>query len=1121
MKMIPIRRPRIPLRISILAILLPEAALFAGNPASIEPENGAIVERVAKGMAAQRAGIQPGDLLLSWSCKAGNSGLIRSPFDLDPIEIEQAPHCEITLQGIHAGESQEWTLLPGRWGLETRPTFPGPLFALYEQGRERITNGDFAAGIERYREALAASDRGSAPLRTVWLQIRWSRELAAAGRWSDADAIFEAAIQRLNQRLPAGQPTVAQVLRDHDWIEALLQHNLWDRAEERLRRALALEPEESLGAAWDLGSLGVLAEGRGDYASAENLLRRAYAIQEKLAPGSAWMIQKERGRVAFRRGDLDAEEKILSEELKTQERLAPESFRFAVILSELGKNASAKGDLVTAAERLQRTLPLLERWSPDSLEFANVLAQLAHVDLDRGDLANAEERFRRALTLTEELAPQSFYAAYYTNQLAFLAQLRGDRSAAEEHFRNAVHISEKLAHSSPPSSYNNVYYRLNLAAIEKLRGNLVKADEYLQGALEIQARNRRWPEGYDIAGTCFNRAQMAIERGDLALAERMHSRALTILEKQSPGSLVVSDSLDDLGTVAFERGHLSKARNLFRRALAIREKLAPGSARVGLSINHLGLIDRREGNLARAAEHFCRATEIFDQQRKMLGGTPEEKSAFGGSVEPYYQDCVAALIELGRLEEAFGALERGRARSFLDLLAEREMHLAELPSGLARDRKQIDAEYDRTQAALTRLSPRRDEAEIDRLLVRLREIQARQEELAAQVRLISPRAANLHRPKPLDLAHARAALDPGTVLLEYAVGPKRTWLFVVEAPSSMGSGLTVHQIAAGKKRLSEPIENFRHLLEHPGSDPSALKARAQQLYKLLVRPAAHQIARAHRILVSPDGPLHTVPFATLMRGGHYLIEWRPVHTVLSATVYAEIARSRPAHRDPAKESFVAFGDPVYPAGATTDPEVRETLRRGFGFKSLPATRREVESIARLYPQSQTYLAREATEERAKSIEPGSQIVHFACHGLLDERFPLNSALALTLPEHPAEGQENGLLQAWEIFESVRLDADLVTLSACNSGLGKEMGGEGLVGLVRAFQFAGARSVLASLWSVADVSTARFMESFYGHLHDGLSKDEALRAAQLDMIREKSGSSHPFHWAAFELFGDWR
>ncbi len=319
------------------------------------------------------------------------------------------------------------------------------------------------------------------------------------------------------------------------------------------------------------------------------------------------------------------------------------------------------------------------------------------------------------------------------------------------------------------------------------------------------------------------------------------------------------------------------------------------------------------------------------------------------------------------------------------------------------------------------------------------------------------------------------------------------------------------------------MESFRRLLKRSGSDRAALQARARRLYDLLVRPAEGSITRAQRILFSPDGPLHTLPFAPLLRGNRHLIEWKPIHSALSTTVYAELLRSRPAQRNPGEEQLAAFGDPVYPPApdGPADPEVREAVRRGLALKPLPSTRQEVEAIAGLYPQAQVYLGREATEERAKSLGPQSRLVHFACHGLLDERFPLNSALALTLPEQQAEGQGNGLLQAWEIFESLRLDADLVTLSACDTALGREMGGEGLVGLTRAFQYAGARSVLASLWSVADISTARFMERFYGYLRNGKSKDEALRAAQIDQIRASSESSHPFHWAAFQLVGDWR
>ena len=149
------------------------------------------------------------------------------------------------------------------------------------------------------------------------------------------------------------------------------------------------------------------------------------------------------------------------------------------------------------------------------------------------------------------------------------------------------------------------------------------------------------------------------------------------------------------------------------------------------------------------------------------------------------------------------------------------------------------------------------------------------------------------------------------------------------------------------------------------------------------------------------------------------------------------------------------------------------------------------------------------------------ILHFACHGVADERFPLESALALSIPDALEEG-ENGLLQAWEIFEQLRLDSELVTLSACNTALGKEFAGEGMIGLTRAFQFAGARSVMASLWAVSDRSTADLMGDFYTRVRRGEALDEALRGAQVAMLqrqRETGGRANPFHWAAFQLHGD--
>jgi len=201
---------------------------------------------------------------------------------------------------------------------------------------------------------------------------------------------------------------------------------------------------------------------------------------------------------------------------------------------------------------------------------------------------------------------------------------------------------------------------------------------------------------------------------------------------------------------------------------------------------------------------------------------------------------------------------------------------------------------------------------------------------------------------------------------------------------------------------------------------------------------------------------------------------------------------------------------------------------------LPFSRREVEGIAQLFPgQVAAFLGAEATEERAKSLPRNTRIVHFATHGFVDEHFPMSSGLLLTPPDRVDERTEDGLLQAWEIFEQVRLDADLVVLSACDSGRGKELGGEGLLSLTRAFQFAGARAVVAALWQVADEGSADLMMRFYRHLKNGAAAEDALRNAQLEIIaqipwvrdpqgeRREKGFSQDFVWSAFEVFGDWQ
>lgn len=1098
-------------------LLLPHlGSLVAPAHAAVLPER-VVVEEIAPGSAGEQAGLQPGDELAAWSDERGGSGVLRTPFDLAEVKVEQAPRGVILLRGSREREEKVWRVPPGAWGIEARPALEPGLLSLYEQGRQRIASGDLDAGAALWRSVLESLEHQEAPESSSWLESRLAKAYGAAGRWTEADAVWEQAARRLE---PHQGPGAAQIL--DAWARTLTQRNASDRAEACHRRALELLPQESLAAARALSALGTLVRQR-DPAAGEALLQQAYSIREKLAPGSLDFAASltDLGIVAARRSDPAAAGELFAKALDLQQRLAPGSLEVASTLINLAAIAQAKGDVDAAEELFRRAIETYERLSPDDPELARALSRLGMAELDRGDLALAEEHLRRALAIREKVAPESLNVASSFQNLGFVADRRGDLAAAEEHHRRALTIREKLA----PDSIGVAESLANLGTLERRKGNLVKADENLRRALEIQER-RSSPESPNAINIRINRGLVAKDRGDLALAEELYSRALALLESSSQMGADASDCLEGLGTIALERGDLTKAEELLQRALAMREKLEPGSMGVAMLLNELGRVHLRGGRRAMAAESFCRATKAIDQQRTKVGGPMEGRSAFGGTTAEYYRDCLAALVDSGQAQEAFRILEQGRARSFLDLLAERDLRwTANLPPELARDRKQVNAEYDRTQAALARLSPAGAEAEVDRLQVRLRELRARQEEIVARIRQAAPRDAALHEPQPLDLAAARSALDPGTLLLAYSIGAERSFLFVIDPAATGGPGLEVFPLPLGDKALRQRVESFRNLLQlKVFDDPEALPREARELYDLLVRPADPRLAAAARILFSPDGPLHTLPFAALVRDGRFLAEQKPIHTVISATVYAELQKSRREPQPGDRMEIAAFGDPRYPPlpgqSSAAESDVRAAIDRGLKLTPLPATRDEVRGIAALYSEAQTFLGAEATEERAKSIGKGARAIHFACHGLLDERFPLNSALALSIPDHPREGLDNGLLQAWEIFESVRLDADLVTLSACDSAMGSEMGGEGLLGLTRAFQYAGARSVLASLWSVSDASTADLMKHFYSELRAGRSKDEALQAAQVELIRSPR-FSHPFHWAAFQIVGDWK
>jgi CHAT domain-containing protein/Tfp pilus assembly protein PilF len=1208
-----------------LALALVTAAPHTVLTQDQAPLRGVVVEEVGKGSAGEKAGIRPGDVLLSWVRAAAPPanpdeprGEIASPFDFADIELEQAPRGTVTLLVTRNGANVFVTVPPGAWAIAVRPAFGAEMLSRYQQGRDLLVK-EIDKALSVWRDLAVQADAANDRELAAWLLFRVGDALAAARRWDEAHAGYQAAIAAVKDH--GGAPAVLAAIWEADGTAFERQSN-FPRAEAAYGLALELREKaskEGLAVAAGLTRLGVTALARGDLAAAEQFFKRSHALAEKLGPDglAVGAALNNLGRLARERGELPVAEDLHRRALAIRERMVPDGLDVASSLNNLGLLAYDRGNLADAESLFTRSLAIWKRLAPDSLTLASTLNNLGLVTYNRGDLSTAEEFHRGALAIREKLVPGSLDVASSLNNLGIVANRRGELDAAEQLHKRSLAIKQRLA----PGSRTVATTLINLGIVADRRGDLASAEELYERSLVINEKLA--PDSLVVANALNNLGLLAAQRGDVATAEELFRRSLTIKEKLAPASLDVAESLNNLGEVASQHGDLDSAEQFFTRSLAIQEKRAPDSLVVAVTLKNLGdvahdrgdvtvagdlhgrslelrqklapdslsvaeiLIDiaraaRSRNDLAAAEQSYLTALELWQKlapgsageaavlhdlgllalvagrrevaadylqraltaieaQTSRLGGAEEVRSGFAARFIDYYRNYIDLMVELDLPAMAFQALERSRARSLLAMLAERDLVFADdLPADLARERTLINAEHDRTQAAIARLNPAKDGAELDRQLARMRELRDKREQVAQAIRKASPRFASLIYPQPLDLAGARRSLDAGTVLLAYSVGREKTFLLVVqpERPVEPGApAISAYTLPIGEAALRDKVTAVRSLIQrgaYSSAPADAALTAGQELFAMLIEPARAVIGAGDRLLISPDGPLHTLPFAALVdqsdRAGvpRYFIEWKPLHVVTSATVYAELKKTRrPSEDAAASPVLAAFGDPVYPpltaagADAIADHEVRAAARRGHTLAPLPASRREVESIARIYgDRAAAYLGEQATEERAKAVGKGARYLHFASHGLLDERFPLNSGLALTIPERPREGQANGLLQAWEIFEQMRIDADLVTLSACETGLGKELGGEGLVGLTRAFQYAGARSVLASLWSVGDDSTADLMTRFYGHLKAGRTKDDALRAAQLEMIRA-GGSAHPFQWAAFQISGDWR
>ena len=1119
---------------------------------SILGAQGVVFEAVAEASAPEKAGVREGDVFHAWTRLANPpanpepaSGTLESPFDWQWLEIEQAPRGPVELRGERQGKPLVLQVPIGLWDAEVGSVLPAELEELYRRGKELVDKGQVEEGVTWWQQVVKrAGQGGDWRLRTwIWLRIAAAWDKGGAEK---AAAAYGAALRE--SRDPLSRIAVLEAMD-----ESFANQERVEEAEASQRSAFELKKAtwgESLQLARSRYSLGGISLWRSSLATtreqrnqlvaaAQEQIEGALAIQEKWAPGGVAVARslESLGRIAFRQGDVNKAAMYFDKSRSISAMLQPVSRDMAAVLEGLGGIAFMKGELEKSQTFLQQALSMLERTtSPDPSLREMILFTLGLVTMERGDLVGAENCFQRALLPLLKRAPESLHGSILLDHLGVAALLRFDLDSAQEYFERSLQLRLRVA----PGTQYIATSLLYLGDTAEARGDLESAERYFRESLKVYEQSVS--QGYDINNILLRLGRISGARGDLAAVENY--RRLSngdVLKTGKTFSLI-------LGNTALQLGRLKAAESYLREFLGGDDKSPSTDWGHANAFQALANVLRQTGRLQEAARYADLSIESLEAQVGKLGGTQETKGKFRGQNGDIYRDALRLQLEMGRPQEAFHLLERFRAQAFLALLAERDLSFAgDLSPDLDQERRRLAASYDSNQLQLAELDPEKDREAIEALQRDQVQLRHRRDEIAVEMRRTAPRLAALQDPQALTFEQVREALDPGTVMLSYSTGKEQTYLFIV----TPGRVLKVETLKVGRQALEKDVDRYRQLIDQTRAG-STLGAQgldwfSRRLYNLLVGPAEPWIAAGDRIVLVPDGPLHLLPFAALTRkDGRHLVEWKPLSTVLSGTVFAELKKQRRdtvAGAEPSSRQWVAFGDPWFPprlAQSRTE-DIGEARLRSFSTRGqlqwnrLPQSRREIEEIATLFPpdRRRTYLDREASEEHAKAIGKDARIVHFATHGFVDDRSPFDSGLVLSIPEELAEGRDNGLLQVWEIFESVRLDADLVVLSACETGVGEIRGGEGIIGLTRAFQYAGARSVLASLWRVEDEATAELMQRFYRHLRAGKAKDEALRAAQLELIRRplrvpngrggwtERNAAAPYFWAALQLVGDGR
>jgi CHAT domain-containing protein len=798
---------------------------------------------------------------------------------------------------------------------------------------------------------------------------------------------------------------------------------------------------------------------------------------------------------------------------------------------ELARQLADKKLLVRALNNTATILRALGRYE-EALSHYNETAALARelsdvtmlwtvtrnvgvLYMEMGDLEKAEGPLKDALRIATELEEKGWKGGVTGGPKIWKEvslETLGNWETGRQHFTAAVGYYEQALASKPDNPALTSEMLTNMASAWEHLGKSQKSVDFLQEAIKLQESTGAEPNPVMVSDLAYSQESL----GRLTEALAGQERALAILRQKG-------------GDPFYEW-------------------------QVESRIAH---VERATGRPEEALQHYQNAVKTIDLLRAGALNT-EAGRAFGlAASHATYAETADLLVALHREGEALEMAERGRARAFLDMLA---MSRTGLADELAPDQRA------REDALLARISA--VHKELWKEGISAKEEQQHKAELARaeddleafhlEVRRANPRYASIRYPEPISVTRIQNdLLGPNTVLVEFLLGEKRSLAWVVAKDKVTAS------VLPARKEIEEQADAYRKaLMERAAaltlqSSLAEIERRGEVLYASLFQPLAGAVPRGRTVIVVPDGVLCYLPFETLVvrssRGlsgakhSGFLIDDLAIVYAPSASALVAVKSMNPQMPGWPK-TLLAIGDPIVhthaalaqtggeaaasqPGAADQTPQVVPTSEasaaavlddyaaRGFSLTRLPYTRDEILSISKLYPSAKCriYLGEQAKEETLKSEKLDQyRYIHLATHGFIDETVPGRSGILFS---REANSREDGVLRTGEIMR-LKLNADLVTLSACSTGLGRLVNGEGILGLTRAFFYSGASNVAVSLWDVNDAATSGLMKGFYENLNRGLPKSEALRQAKISLLHGRNATwHHPYFWAAFVIVGE--